>query len=149
MLSWMPPRIENTNHIVTEMRVLEVSLENSLSSDIVPGGLNFCFLCDPLHTPKLGLVLADLGCISFASMASLPSIATSGSEAGRLLARVCLILCKLLLELLTERNKEACGGSIGDGLTGTFGSPALVSSLALSISYFTHLLHKIWLLFFS
>ena len=72
--------IENREHMVAELSVLELSLQDSLFSMILLRSSNHRLHSDSLNLSKLGLVLANFWWVSLARVALLPSVPTGGVE---------------------------------------------------------------------
>ena len=106
--------VQHFDHVVTEERVLELSLHNAICANIILDTVDVRLRSNLFNLVKFGLILADFGCIRFTCMALLPSFAASSAETRRFLARMGRV--ELLLELLLERDEEASCCTVGYGL---------------------------------
>ena len=73
---------EATKDFVAPLSVLEFSLEDSVSSNVLLRGLENGLGDGALHLAILGLVLTNFGSISLAGVAFSPTVTTCSAERG-------------------------------------------------------------------
>jgi hypothetical protein len=99
---------EATKDFVAPMLVLEFSLEDSVSSNVLLRVLHNGLGDRVFHLTVLGLVLANFGSVSFTGVTSSPAFAACGAERGRLDLAVSFLLPLSLLHIEWNEETASC-----------------------------------------
>jgi len=127
---------EATKDFVAPMLVLEFSLENSVSSNVLLRWFDYGLVDRTLHLTVLRLVLATFRRVSFAGVTFSPAFTACSTERGRLDLFVILLLLHALLHIEWNEETASClrGNSLAASIT------ALMSG-KLATLRFCNLLH--------